>query len=252
MMQALSILVLTTSVFAYVAIFVFVVFVACPTVIMFLYQLPKLQRLFSFLPLIFHESIARYQDCYKNGKQKGTRDFRWFSGMFLLLRIVVFISFAVTPTYLYFVLSAIYILFFSLIMLLLQPFKEEYSHYLSINLFFTTLLCLVYISLAGLKIAKVKSQRHILSCFLMAVFFTTSSLLYILVYAIYWIYRRRCIKWKWRFPRKVFKRQKSYGTTEREEMEGSFPDRIKNPTRYSCENMESLVAHERRAKAKNV
>ena len=238
--------------FAIIAIIVLAVFVISPIIVTFLYQFLWFQKALSFFPSLFHESVSRFQDCYKDGKQKGTRDYRWFSGMFLVLRIIVFVSFAATPTYLYFVLSSIYILVFSLIMLLLQPFKEEYSHYLSVNLFFTTLLALVYISLAGLKIATVKSQKHIHSCYYMAAFFTTASLLYITLYAAYWLYSRRRIGFKWKFSRKMFVRQKGYGSTVQEEIEGSFPDRIQNPNRYDYENMGSFVTHEKPLKEKGV
>ncbi len=235
--------------YAVIAIIILVVFILCPILILLLYQWSWFQKCLFFFPQIFHETVTRFQECYKDGKE-GTRDHRWFSGMFLLLRVVIFISFTATPTYLYFVLSAIYILIFSLIMLLVQPFKKERSHYLSVNLFFTTLLCLVYISLAGLKIATVKSMKHIQICYYLSAFFTSTSLFYILGYTVYWLYTRSRSKLKWKIPRKIFTRQKTYGTTDQEEIEGSFPDRIQNPDAY--ENiMGSVVAHERPKKSKD-
>ena len=236
--------------FAIVAIFVLIIFNVMPMLVLSFYQFQRVQNKLSFLPPIFHESVEKFQDCYKNGKGDSIRDHRWFSAMFLILRIIVFISFSTTPTYLYFVLSAIYILVFSLIMLLLQPFKTEYAHHLSVNLLFTTLLSLVYISLAGLKIATVKSKRHVKSCYYLAALFTSSSMLYVAAYAVYWLYSRKRFNLKWRHDRSIFVWQKGYGTVVPEEMEGSFPDRIQNPTRYSSENMGSFAAQGRPKKAK--
>jgi len=236
--------------FGLVAIFMLFFFIVGPMLVLFFYQFQWFQKKLFFLPPIFHESVEKFQDCYKNGKGKSGRDYRWFSGMFLILRIVVFISFSVTPTYLYFVLSAIYILVFSLIMLLLQPFKTEYAHYLSVNMFFTTLLSLVYISLAGLKIATVKSQKHVKACYYLAAFFTMFSLIYVSAYAVYWLYSRKRSNLGWKFYKSIYVWKKGYGATVQEEMEGSFPDRIQNPTRYNSEIMGSFVAQGRPPKAK--
>lgn len=226
-----------------ISLIVLFIFVILPTVVLFVYQFASFRKMLACLPVnlqMFHASINMIQICFKNGMEPGTRDHRWFSGMFLLLRIVVFISFATTPTYLYFVLSTIYILTFSLIMLFLQPYKKEYSHHLPVNLMFTTLIALVYVSIAGLKIAAVKSLKHRNACYYMAAVFTVAPLAYVSIYTLYWIYSRR--RFGLGFVRKANLRLRGYGVLLGEgELEDSLPDRVQTPNRYSYENLPSFA-----------
>ena len=77
------------------AITIFVVFIILPTVLLLAYPTRTFQKCLNCcglrcLPL--HIFMDAFQGCYKNGTE-GTRDYRYFSGLYLLFRFLVFSHF---------------------------------------------------------------------------------------------------------------------------------------------------------------
>ena len=86
--------------YAILALLVFLTFNIFPMVVMFLYQFHWFQNILFHLPIKHHildTFMDTFQGCYKNGMEPGTRDCRWFSAMYLLVRMLVFLAFALSP-----------------------------------------------------------------------------------------------------------------------------------------------------------
>ena len=78
-----------------VSIFVLVTMVFLPTIFILFYQIRIFQRCLHFCRIrctLLHEMANILQGCFKNGTTPGTRDYRWFAGLYLLLRIVLVFS----------------------------------------------------------------------------------------------------------------------------------------------------------------
>ena len=66
------------------------IFVCLPAIFVLLYQNKVFQRCLNFCSfkcVLIRELANICQGCFKNGTTPGTRDYRWFAGLYLLLRI---------------------------------------------------------------------------------------------------------------------------------------------------------------------
>ncbi len=75
-----------------ISIFVLITMVFIPTVFILFYQIRIFQRCLFCCRIrctLLHEMANIVQGCFKNGTTPGTRDYRWFAGLYLLLRIVL-------------------------------------------------------------------------------------------------------------------------------------------------------------------
>ena len=71
---------------------VVIVLVCLPALFVLFYQNKVFQKCLSFCKVkyvLIHELANICQGCFKNGTSPGTRDYRWFAGLYLLLRIVI-------------------------------------------------------------------------------------------------------------------------------------------------------------------
>ena len=67
-----------------------IIFVCLPAIFVLLYQNKVFQRCLNFCNfkcVLIRELANICQGCFKNGTTPGTRDYRWFAGLYLLLRI---------------------------------------------------------------------------------------------------------------------------------------------------------------------
>ena len=82
--------------FAVLAICVLLVFVVFPMLLLLLYPMRSFQRCLGYCTRIrwqfLHTFADAFQGCYKNGTN-GTRDYRYFAGLYLVFRIVALVAF---------------------------------------------------------------------------------------------------------------------------------------------------------------
>ena len=116
---------------AIIAVVVLVLFIALPPVLLILYPFKCVQRCLNRCQLNRPALVAfmdAFQGCYKDGTDD-TRDLRFFSAIYLFVRMIVFTLYAVlAPMYLYPTLqfSMIFIILCIIVLLaLLLPYKEN-------------------------------------------------------------------------------------------------------------------------------
>ena len=86
---------------------------------------PKLRYLFN----IFH-------GCYKDGTEPGTHDFRWFAGLYFFLRLVLYILYPSTQTWLkQYIGQQIFCTFGILVFTLLRPYRIDWYNKLDAIIF---------------------------------------------------------------------------------------------------------------------
>ena len=223
--------------FAILALLVLFVFNIFPMLVMFLYQFRWFQNILFHLPIKHHildTFMDTFQGCYKNGIEPGTRDCRWFSAMYLLVRVLVFLAFALSPTAMSFVFFAILLLTFVMVLLKVQPYKPIFAHYMPVNFFL--LLVLFVTAFAGYNIAIIKDPRYVVFCVGLVLLITLIMFLYICVHAIRWIFAR------WKFGIDFVSRLRALhcgylllGNGNGEE--DLLPDRLQNPHHYQDKNL---------------
>ena len=70
--------------------------------------------------------VHSFQQYYKDGSN-GTRDCRWFSGFFLIVKITLFLIYASSLAEISYVLITCALIMAAVIALIVQPFKEAYD-----------------------------------------------------------------------------------------------------------------------------
>ena len=78
--------------YAIMAITILIIFVLLPILILLLYPCNWFQRLLNVFPVnwqVLHTFVDSFQGCYKDGTEAGTRDCRWFSSFFFIIRITL-------------------------------------------------------------------------------------------------------------------------------------------------------------------
>ena len=112
--------------------------VVIPLMLLFLYPLNSFQKCLNICQwrcIALHIFADAFHGCYKNGTI-GTRDYRWFAGLHLLMRFVVVVSYDST---MYNAVSGVFmllcVLFYTATLAILQPYKSDIHLKLDLTLF---------------------------------------------------------------------------------------------------------------------
>ncbi len=171
------------------AIIMLMVFSLLPTLLLALYPFRFFQRFLNLFPVrwhILHTFMDSFQGGYKNGTEPGTRDYRWFSTLFLSSRLIGFLIYSFTQSGSFFAVSAVALMILALLILNLQPFRSGYS---MINATFIILLAMVFTMIGGSYLVAIEDDRILL--FAVALIIVLSPLLYVLFMIFYWLVSER-------------------------------------------------------------
>ena len=112
--------------------------VLIPLMLLFLYPLNSFQKCLNICQwrcIALHTFADAFHGCYKNGTN-GTRDYRWFAGLHLLMRFVLVAIYELT---LYNGISNVFmplcVLFYMAALAILQPYKSDIHLKLDLTLF---------------------------------------------------------------------------------------------------------------------
>ena len=113
--------------------------VVIPLILLFLYPLNCFQKclnIYQWRCIALHTFADAFHGCYKNGTN-GTRDYRWFAGMHLLMRFVLVASYGLTLNYhvIFCVFMLLCVLFYMAALGILQPYKSDVHLKLDLTLF---------------------------------------------------------------------------------------------------------------------
>ena len=230
------------------AIAVICVFVILPTVTLAFYPFTVFQKFLNLFPFrwhILHTFMDSFQGCYKNGTEPGTRDYRWFSVAYLVLRLICCTIFGLTLSSVFYPLCSLLIFFFIIILAIFQPYKT--SLHFRINVALLSALTTFFIALSGYFISGVWARADYFSSFfyVVAVALGLMPLCFVMVLIFHGIISR----WKFFFEfvfkfRSWCQRHKSLDDSATEIVDS---DRVVNPQEYPAVPMRqfySLVQEE--------
>jgi len=132
---------------------VLVVFVIFPIALLFLYPLRFFQRCLNYITISWynlHTFMDSFQGGYKNGIDSNTWDCRYFSGIFLLFRLLLYLIYACTLSSVFFCFAPILVVVVVVLLITIQPFKNGEHNY--VNAHFLLLLAMWYVSVAGISV----------------------------------------------------------------------------------------------------
>ena len=125
--------------FAILATTMLFMFCILPMSLLFVYPFHWFQQLlnkFGFNSLLLRIFMDVFQGSYKDG----TRDYRYFSGLFLFLLLTLTVTLSQTLSYFYFSVSTIWILIYLVLHAIFQPFKHR-SHNIITSAMILPLMC---------------------------------------------------------------------------------------------------------------
>jgi hypothetical protein len=177
--------------YAIVAIVVTMLFATLPVLLLVLYPLRCFQKVLNQLPFswyILHTFADSVYGSYKDGTQPGTRDCRSFASFFFLFRFCVMLAGAYLENALAVYAAAMILTVFAVLLLTIQPFKEDVA---AINAFFILLLAQLFTCVIGTTESSFKKRA------LLPLFYATGTitvlfpLLYISAIVLHWVYSQR-------------------------------------------------------------
>ena len=190
--------------YAILAIVVLFVFIIVPLMLLCLYPCLCFQKILNACKLrcqALHIFMDAFQGCYKNGTD-GTRDCRYFSAMYLLVRISFFTVFAITlssSVYVgYFIVGVIFTLF-AILFTIVQPYKTPAYNVVDTVLVATvalTFFCIAGSTLANSDAYFMSHVHHVSLLKLFAFMLGTFSLvpfIYMTAMVLYWLFFRHTI-----------------------------------------------------------
>lgn len=217
------------------ALAVLVVFVLLPTLVLLLYPFRFTQIVLTKLKLnnsLLDLFVNPFYTCYKDGSEPNTRDCRWFSAMFLILRIILPLLYSFTLGSVFLPLAVIIIFIFVMILITVKPHKSAYSHFIKFDVTFLLLLALFYLSMISIDVSSIKDHRLVHASYALTVVFGVIPLVYVVLVVLYWMVS----KCKGNFSHQLLGRVFSQWQFKQYEMQDSCendePDRLMNPTEY--------------------
>ena len=177
------------------AIVVLCVFVILPVVILTLYPFAFFQKFLNLFPVpwyILHTFVDSFQGCYKDGTEPGTRDCRWFSVFYFVVRSICFYLCSITLTGSYFSSSSFVILLGVITIIAFQPYKNRVAFHLKTNTIFLILYAIIYVVATSIERESTTTNDRAYLNFLYALVFVLGivPLLSIFGFVMYWVLMR--------------------------------------------------------------
>ena len=219
--------------YAILAVFVVVAFILFPLILLLLYPLQCFQWCLGHCRIRWHALhifVDAFQGYYKDGT-KGTQDCRYFAGVYLLMRLILFILFAVIRNGMYCAVAILALIGVAMVIARVQPYKAEFAAYNAIDSIFILALAMWYGTIVCLNIAAVKARNLVRTFIIVSFLVAAFPLLYLIVVFLCWICSRRGI------GQRLFDSiktrigsvcRRAHGTG----LEESLPDRLINLHRY--------------------
>ena len=206
------------------------VFCIIPTLLLLLYPFRCFQVLLSTLRLrsqMLQAVMDSFQGYYKDGTEEGTRDFRWFSAVPLLVCYTfIGVNNATQDGTFYPIASAITALV-TILIAVVQPYKKTYANYQRIEIIFWGFIACFYSLIAAKGVAElIKANKTSLIINVLIYIIGIIPFSYISCITAYWIVTRARLLRRWK--QTVRMRRGSYQQIG----DDSLPDRVSNPTAY--------------------
>ena len=229
--------------YAILALFVVLIFIIFPILLLLLYPMRCFQRCLSCCGVRWHVLpifIDAFRGCYKDGTS-GTRDCRYFSTIYLIMRLLFCILFAITRTVIFYSLATCVLIGVVMLIAIVQPYKLEFATYNVVDLVFVLSLTMWYSTAVFYSTATVKAHDLVDLSVVVSILVGALPLLYLVAIILYWIgsfrgFGQRLVQCSKRCIKRVWMQVSGA------RIEESLPDRLINPCHYVDESSLSLAS----------
>ena len=168
---------------------------------------------------IVKEFLHAFQQYYKDGTN-GTMDCRWYAAYYILVNLGLYILTSCTLSAMIYKLATMYFIITATIVLLVEPYKEEYAIYSIVDCVQYLWLALFSSLIAFMNFSSLLERELLVYSYCLSIGIGTVPLLYITTLVIYKIGKRNGLKF----------------CNKETVLNESLPDRLYNPNQYkdSC------------------
>ena len=201
--------------YALLAIGILTVFIIFPTSLLIFYQCKPYQKCLKKCLIegtILDEFINAFHKYYKDGSN-GTWDCRWFAGFFILIKFFAYLLYALSISLLSYVFVLVLCTIGAIVIVIAEPYKEEYRVFNIISANLLLWLALVYTAIIN-SLASNNFQKGYNDHYMVATVLSLFPLGYITGITLHHLMRK-------------FRREKVVDT-----LSGSLPDRLLHSDRY--------------------
>ena len=173
--------------YAITAILVLLVFVLLPLLLLCLYPMRCFHRSLNYFNLrcfVLHAFMDVFQGCYKDGTSS-TYDCRYFAGVYLMVRIVLSVVFAMTLSIYYYPIAAGVLMLTAIAVIVVQPYKNNAYNILDATLIL--FLAFGYVSFMGDILTLSLDMRFQGVSVTMVIISILIPVVYSIVLLLYWI-----------------------------------------------------------------
>ena len=171
------------------ALVIFASFNILPMLLLFLYPMKWFQKCLNHFRLshvALHTFVDSFAGSFKDGTEPGTRDCRYFAGLYLFVRVTFYTIFELTLTDLFYGISGIFITGVLFLHIICQPYKARYQYCNVVSIAMLTVIVLTLFSMVNVCIAN--SKMYQATTFSIALFciIVFSPQLYLIAVGIKW------------------------------------------------------------------
>ena len=174
-----------------------------------------------------------FQGCYKDGTEQGTRDYRWFSAVYLALRCFASVVYSISTDGMYFPLCALILMMIILPLVVAQLYKSRVSPHYKSNSAFIILYATFYAAVSATDAAHARAHKYLHAFFAFTVTLAFVPLLCIFGFMFYWLFSscRICL---WLSHRFRWWHRGYASVSEDDAAVDTYCDRAVNPDAYSA------------------
>ena len=171
------------------AITVLIIFVILPLVLSLLHPLRCLNRCIGRWPSL-RICLDSYQGYYKDGTE-GTRDYRWFSSLYLFSRIALFLVYAFIKNSFFYPFASVLLLLLVTLIVICQPFKPQFRIYNTIHALLILNMAMWFVTIICSSISLQKASYLDTFSLVLSGFVAVLPLLYVTGLILKWIYKQK-------------------------------------------------------------
>ena len=217
--------------FVLVSLMILIMFVLLPPLILILYPLKCCQRYMGSYHRRFralHIFVESFQGCYKDGTN-GTRDCRYFSVVYMFVRVAILFVYALTLSSYYFAMGSMLFILTAIAVFVIRPYKKDIYNVADSVLLLT--LAMWYLTILSYT---AQEFRYFVVSVVLSFLLAIVPLVYITIVLIHWIYLNKAAQKIWKMVRSATCHRELQTDLDESNSETAsvFPDRILNPQNY--------------------
>lgn len=138
---------------------------------------------------VVKELLQTMQKYYKDGSEEGTRDCRWYAGYHHISLFGIYIVYTVTVTEYAYVLGSLYYVMAAMVVIILEPYKEEYWKYNILDVVLFLWQALFGASISVLNFSGYFQRQFMYIAYLFIVVIGTTPILAFLIMVLWYLLR---------------------------------------------------------------